>query len=81
MRSHFNFKSLTFYGVAIGFVLILFNLVTRYGEANLKAPARIDGRYRLSIAQLPDCLKSADPVLTIQQSGIYLNGFLLTCAQ
>ena len=77
MSSHFNFKSLTFYGVAIGSVLLLFNFVTRYGEANLKAPGRIDGRYRLSIAQSPSCLNSADPVLTIQQSGIYLNGFLL----
>lgn len=77
MSSHFNFKSLTFYGLAIGFVLLLFNFVTGYGEANLEAPTRIDGRYRLSYAQSPDCLKSADPVLTIQQSGIYLNGFLL----
>lgn len=78
MSSHFNFKSLAFYGVAIGLVLLLFKAVTAYGEANLKAPAPIGGRYRLTLAQnLPNCLKSNTLVLTIQQSGIYLNGFLL----
>lgn len=75
---HFNFKSLAFYGVAIGAVLLLFEVVTAYGEANLKAPAPIDGRYRLSYTQnLPKCPKSDALVLTIQQSGIYLNGSLL----
>lgn len=78
MSSHFNFKSLGFYGVAIGSVLVLFNVVTAYGEANIKAPAAIGGRYRLTLAQnLPNCLKSDTPVLTIEQSGIYLNGLLL----
>jgi hypothetical protein len=77
MMSHFNFKSLLFYGVAIGSVLLLFKVVTAYGEANLKAPKPIDGDYRLSLAQKPNCPKSEDLVLTIQQSGIYLNGFLL----
>lgn len=74
--SHFKFKSLAFYTVAIGAVLLLFNVVTAYGEAKLKAPAPIDGRYRLS-AQIPKCVKSNALVLTIQQSGIYLNGSLL----
>lgn len=74
---HFNFKSLAFYGVAIGAVLLLFEVVTAYGEANLRAPAPIDGRYRLSYSQKPKCLKSDALVLTIQQSGIYLNGSLL----
>lgn len=78
MMGHFNFKSLAFYGVAIGSVLLLFEVVTAYGEANLKASAPIDGRYRLTLAQnLPSCLKSDALVLTIQQSGIYLNGSLL----
>lgn len=75
---HFNFKSLGFYGAAIIGVVVLFEAVTTYGEANLKAPASIDGRYRLSYTQnLPNCAKSDTPVLTIEQSGIYLNGFLL----
>ena len=75
---HFNFKSLGFYGVAIVGVVVLFQAVTTYGEANLKAPASINGRYRLSYTQnLPNCAKVDLPVLTIEQSGIYLNGFLL----
>lgn len=71
-----NFKSLAFYGVAITFVLALFKVVTAYGESSLDAPAPIDGRYRLKYTQL-NCVKSNVPILTIQQSGIYLNGSLL----
>ena len=77
MTSHFNFKSLTFYGVAIGGVLLLFNVVSAYGETKLKAPPAIGGRYRLSLAQnLPTCPKSDALMLNIEQSGIYLNGFI-----
>ncbi len=74
---HFNFKSLTFYGVAIGSVLLLFKVVTAYGENNLKAPPAINGRYRLVFNDLPICEKSDALILDIQQSGVYLNGFLL----
>jgi hypothetical protein len=78
MKNHFNFKSLAFYGIAISSVLILFNVVTGYGEKNLKAPAPIEGRYRLNLAQnLPNCPQSPDLALDIQQSGIYFNGSLL----
>ena len=78
MKNHFNFKSLAFYGIAIGSVLILFNVVTAYGEKNLKAPAAIEGRYPLTLAQnLPICPQESNLVLDIQQSGIYLNGSLL----
>lgn len=75
--SHFSLKSLTFYGVAIAFVVVLFKVVTAYGETNLKAPAPIDGRYRINAKTFPGCLKSDSLVLIIQQSGIYLNGALL----
>ncbi len=75
--SHFNLKSLTFYGGAIGVVVVLFNVVTAYGKTNLKAPPNIDGRYRLSAQNLPGCLQSDALVLNIKQSGIYLNGSLL----
>lgn len=79
MMNHFKLQSLVFYGVAIGSVLLLFKVVTAYGEANLKAASSIEGRYRLSLDQnLPDCLQLSDLVLNIQQSGIYLNGSLLT---
>lgn len=65
-----------FYGVAITFVLVLFEVVTAYGEGSLKAPTSINGRYRL-YTQNPNCLKSNALILAIQQSGIYLNGSLL----
>ncbi|MFN6572721.1 hypothetical protein [Dendronalium sp. ChiSLP03b] len=76
--NHFNFKSLAFYGVAIGSVLLLFKVVTAYGENNLKAPPTINGRYRLTLAEnFPNCAKLAPLMLDIQQSGIYLNASLL----
>jgi len=78
MKNHFNLKSLAFYGVAIGSVLLLFKIVSTYGEANLKAQKSIQGRYLMSLDQnLPDCLELSDLVLDVQQSGIYLNGSLL----
>lgn len=74
--SHFSLKSLAFYGVAIGSVVLLFNGVSRYGETRLKAPPKVEGRYRISAQNLPGCLKSDALVLNIQQSGIYLFGSL-----
>ncbi len=75
---NFNFKSLAFYGVTIASVLLLFKVVTAYGQNNLTAPPAINGRYRLVFSEkLPICEKSDALILDIQQSGIYLNGFLL----
>jgi hypothetical protein len=73
---HFNLKTLTFYGVMIGSVLVLFNIVTTYGENSLKAPVNISGKYLLESPDLPDCLKSEKLVLAIAQSGLYLTGEL-----
>lgn len=76
--THFNFKSLAFYGVAISSVLILFKTVTAYGESNLKTAPSINNRYLLTLAEnLPNCEKSNTLTLNIQQSGIYLNASLL----
>ena len=75
--SHFNLKSLAFYGVAIGSVVILFRVVSAYGEANLKAPPPVGERYRINAQNLPGCLKSDALFLNIKQSGIYLSGSLL----
>jgi hypothetical protein len=76
IMSHFNLKSLAFYGIAIGSVAVLFKVVTAYGETNLKAPPAIAGSYRFDPRNLPKCLKSDALVLTIEQSGVYLNGYL-----
>ena len=77
MMSHFNLKSLAFYGIAISSVVVLFKVVTAYGETNLKAPPPIGGPYRISAQNLPGCLKADTLVLNIKQSGIYLFGSLL----
>ncbi|MEZ2227481.1 MAG: hypothetical protein ACBR12_07320 [Microcoleus sp.] len=74
--SHFNIKTLTFYGIAIGSVTLLFKVVTAYGETNLKAAPAIAGSYSFDAKNLPECLKSDDLVLTIEQSGVYLSGNL-----
>jgi hypothetical protein len=74
-----NLKSVTFYAGAIGFVVALFGFTTAYGEANLKASTKIEGRYQIAAQNLPGCLKNDDlVVLTIQQSGVYLSGSLLS---
>ena len=53
-----NFKLLAFYGVMTGLVIVLFKLVTAYGESSLNAPPNISGNYLLESQNLPDCLKS-----------------------
>jgi hypothetical protein len=76
--NHSNFKSLAFYGITIVSVLLLFKTVSLYGETNLKAPPVIKGRYPLVLAEdLSNCQKSEELILKIQQSGIYLNAYLL----
>lgn len=75
--SHFSPKTLSFYGVAIGSVLLLFKTVSAYGETKLKAPPHIDGSYQfLQTENLPDCLKDQQLKLTVEQSGVYLFGNL-----
>ncbi|MEG4074611.1 hypothetical protein QUA30_18245 [Microcoleus sp. Pol14C2] len=74
--NQFNVKKITFYGVSIAFVAVLFKIVSAYGEANLKAPPAIAGNYRFDAQSLPECLKSDVLVLTIEQSGVYLSGNL-----
>ncbi len=76
IMNHLSFKSLAFYGIAIGSVSLLFKVVTAYGETNLKAAPAIAGSYRFDAKSLPECLKSDALVLTIQQSGVYLSGNL-----
>ena len=75
--SHFSLKSLAFYGVAIGSVVLLFTVTTRYGEANAKAPQDVAGRYPISNQNLPGCLKAKPLVLKVKQSGVYLSAALV----
>lgn len=79
--SHFSLKSLTFYGVAIGSVTLLFNAITAYGNTNLKAQPAIDGNYSLEGKILPGCLKSQAVKLVVLQSGVYLNGAIVPTEQ
>jgi hypothetical protein len=75
--SHFNLKTLSFYGIAIGSVLFLFKTVSAYGETKLNAPANIDGSYEfIQTKNLPQCLQEQQLKLNIEQSGIYLFGNL-----
>jgi hypothetical protein len=61
----------------IGSVLILFKIVTAYGESQIKAPNKISGSYQLEIQNSPNCLDSNNLILQIEQSGIYLFGQLI----
>ncbi|XGB43278.1 MAG: hypothetical protein LVS60_05745 [Nodosilinea sp. LVE1205-7] len=74
--SHFNQKSLIFYGIAISSVVVLFRIVTWYGTTYLKAAKTIQGQYDLTLGNGLQCPPADSLVLTIQQSGIYLGGQL-----
>jgi hypothetical protein len=74
MQNHLNVKTLSFYGIMIGSVVMLFKIVSAYGESNLKAPQNFSGTYNITSENLPECLKSKNLNLTIEQSGIYVFG-------
>lgn len=75
MQDHFKPKNLLFYGIMIGSVTLLFQVVSRYGEAHLEAPPDIAGEY-ITTQSPPGCAASTHMVLKIQQSGVYLNAYL-----
>lgn len=74
--SHFDRKSLIFYGVAISSVVTLFSVVSRYGTARLKAPIAIEGNYQLQVEPSEQCSEPPALQLRLQQSGIFVNGVL-----
>lgn len=76
--NHFHPKSLTFYAIAIASVLLLFKVVTIFGENNLQASPVLNNSYSLSLNnKIPECQTSPPLKLNIQQSGIYINASLL----
>jgi hypothetical protein len=75
MQNTFSSKALWFYGTTLISVVMLFQFTTRYGEANLKAQPKLEGRF-ISTESLPGCPTNTRWALDIQQSGIYLNGSL-----
>ncbi len=74
----FSAKSIGLYSLAIASAIGFFNVVTSYGEANLKAPMPVDGNYLITARDLPTCLQQQLLALKIQQSGLYLNASLST---
>lgn len=70
--SHFK-THLIFYVVAVSSVLGLFRLTSAYGEANLTAAPNLNGRY-VTTETPPGCPENSRLAVTVQQSGIYLNG-------
>ena len=75
MANH-KLNHLTFYGIAIGSVLVLFKFVSTYGETQIKAPVNVNGAYELQSNNLPSCLAGQPLELDIEQSGVYLFGHL-----
>jgi hypothetical protein len=74
----FSARSIGLYTVAIGSAIGFFNLVTSYGEANIKAPIAVAGNYLIASQDLPGCLQHKAVLLKLQQSGVYLNASLMT---
>lgn len=71
-------KLFAFYALSSTAVIVLFSAATTYGEANLKAPLKIDGLYRIDRAELPGCLNNRTLLLLLQQSGTYVSANLLS---
>jgi hypothetical protein len=69
----FSLKSLGLYSLAIGSAIGFFQIVTSYGEKNIKAPISVVGDYLITAPKLPNCLQNKQLLLKLQQSGVYLN--------
>jgi hypothetical protein len=77
----FSAKSIGLYSLAIGSAIGFFNIVTSYGEANIKAPLLVAGNYLITSPNLPACFQQKQLVLKVQQSGMYLNASIATASQ
>jgi hypothetical protein len=77
----FSAKSIGLYSLAIGSAIGFFNIITSYGEANIKAPLLVAGNYLITSPNLPACFQQQQLILKIQQSGMYLNASIATASQ
>ena len=73
----FSVRSIGLYSLAIGSAIVFFQMITSYGEANIKAPIAVAGNYQIVTKNLPGCLQHKPLLLKLQQSGIYLNANLV----
>lgn len=71
-KLHLDKSHISFYAIAISSVLILFKVVSTYGENNLKASTAISGNYQIQSSSLPACLINQVLPLEIEQSGLFL---------
>jgi hypothetical protein len=74
---NFSARSIGLYSLAIGSSIAFFHAIASYGEAHIKAPLAITGRYSIADRNLPNCLQTKQLLLDLQQSGIYLNASLV----
>jgi hypothetical protein len=72
MKKSSHTNHLTFYAIAITSVVVLFKIVSTYGENNLKAAPLISGDYNIKSDNLPACLQQENLRLHIEQSGVFL---------
>lgn len=70
----FSVKSLSFYTGSIVFVVGLFSITTRYGDAYLRPAPTVTGRYEVTESSAPELLNQ---ILEIAQSGNYINATLI----
>ena len=73
----FSVKSIGLYSLAIGSAIVFFHFVTSYGEANLKAPTAVTGNYLITFKHRTGCLQGKSLLMSLKQSGIYLNASLI----
>jgi hypothetical protein len=73
----FSVRSIGLYILAIGGAIGFFNVVTSYGETNIKAPIAVTGNYLITATNLPTCLQHKQLLIKLQQSGIYLNASVI----
>jgi hypothetical protein len=78
MLKQLNIKHILFYTLSITGVVVLFNFITTYAQTNLKISPKLSGIYEIETKSLSECLSGSKLILKIQQSGLYLNGLLVS---